>query len=98
MSNTSKNSQVVTLSWYDGKNGHVGPDAPTLVICYDNGRMQIMKHESDDGKYGIDIVKSYHRNNVVSIFSQIVQQLTYFLYSPGLSRYWNDNCWVQMES
>ena len=51
LSNTSKNSQVVTLSWYDGKNGQVGPDAPSLVICYDNGRMQIMKHESDDGKY-----------------------------------------------
>ena len=42
---------MVTLSWYDGKNGLVGPDAPTLVICYDNGRMQIMKHESDDGKH-----------------------------------------------
>ena len=55
LSNTSKNSQVVTLSWYDGKNGHVGPDAPTLVICYDNGRMQIMKHESDDGKFKVAI-------------------------------------------
>ena len=50
LSNTSKNSQVVTLSWYDGKHGHVAPDAPTLVICYDNGRMQIMKQESDDSK------------------------------------------------
>lgn len=44
-------TKVVSLIWYDGKNGMAQPDdTPVLVICYDNGRVQIMKNETDDGK------------------------------------------------
>ena len=42
---------MVGLTWYNGRNGYVDPDCPTLAICYDNGRMQIMRNESDDSKY-----------------------------------------------
>lgn len=42
---------VVGLTWYNGRNGYVEPDCPTLAICYDNGRMQIMRTESDDSMY-----------------------------------------------
>lgn len=43
-------AMVVGLTWYNGRNGYVDPDCPTLAICYDNGRMQIMRNESDDSK------------------------------------------------
>ena len=43
---------IVGLTWYNGNNGYVEPDCPALVICYDNGRMQIMRNESDDSKLG----------------------------------------------
>ena len=35
---------------YSGKHGLVHRDAPTLAICYDNGRMQIMRDENDESK------------------------------------------------
>ena len=44
-------NKVVTLHWYNGKYGLVHREAPTLAICYDNGRMQIMRDESDESKY-----------------------------------------------
>ncbi|MPC30130.1 WD repeat-containing protein 35 [Portunus trituberculatus] len=47
-------AMVVGLSWYNGRNGYVDPDCPTLAICYDNGRMQIMRNESDDMPVLID--------------------------------------------
>ena len=43
-------ARVVNLQWYNGRYGYVYREAPTLVICYDNGRMQIMRDESDDSK------------------------------------------------
>uniref|UniRef100_A0A0P4W8W7 WD repeat-containing protein 35 n=1 Tax=Scylla olivacea TaxID=85551 RepID=A0A0P4W8W7_SCYOL len=47
-------AMVVGLTWYNGRNGYVDPDCPTLAICYDNGRMQIMRNESDDMPVLID--------------------------------------------
>lgn len=44
-------AMVVGLTWYNGRNGYFEQDCPTLAICYDNGRMQIMRNESDDSKY-----------------------------------------------
>jgi hypothetical protein len=41
---------VVGLSWYHGQHGHVEPDCPVLAICYDNGRMQLMRNEGDDSE------------------------------------------------
>ena len=52
----SANNKVVTLHWYSGKHGLVHRDAPTLAICYDNGRMQIMRDENDESKYSWDIL------------------------------------------
>ena len=43
-------AQVVSLQWYDGKHGLPQPESPTLVICYENGRLQIMVNESDESK------------------------------------------------
>ena len=44
-------TQVVSLQWYDGKHGLPQPESPTLVICYDNGRLQMMVNESDESEY-----------------------------------------------
>ncbi|KAA0197686.1 hypothetical protein HAZT_HAZT001209 [Hyalella azteca] len=44
-------AMVVGLSWYHGQHGHVEPDCPVLAICYDNGRMQLMRNEGDDTVY-----------------------------------------------
>ncbi len=54
LSNISQVTRVVSLQWYDGKNGLPSPDSPTLAICYDNGRMQIMRNESDEMPVLID--------------------------------------------
>lgn len=43
-------AKVVGLHWYNGRNGYIEPDCPALSICYDNGRMQIMRSQNDDRK------------------------------------------------
>ncbi len=48
LTNISHVTRVVTLLWYDGKNGMQEEDWPALVICYDNGRVQMMVNESDE--------------------------------------------------
>lgn len=41
---------VVGLDWYNGQNGHMHALCPNLAICYENGRAQIMRNESDTSK------------------------------------------------
>lgn len=41
-----KNWSVVGLHWHHG--GGAGNNRPVLVICYENGKLQIMKSENDD--------------------------------------------------
>ena len=43
-------ASVVGLKWYNGSNGYVEPDCPSLAVCYNKGRMQIMRNETDDRK------------------------------------------------
>ena len=50
LTNIASVTRVVSLHWYDGKNGVPQIEAPALVICYDNGRIQLMKNESDESK------------------------------------------------
>lgn len=45
---------IVGLDWYDGKHGYVYSDAPTLAICYENGRIQLMRNESDTNPVLVD--------------------------------------------
>jgi len=46
--------QVVGIEWYDGLLGYAEPSCPVLAICLDNGRMQLMRSESDDNAVCID--------------------------------------------
>lgn len=47
-------SHVVGVEWYDGILGFAEPNCPVLAICLDNGRMQLMRYESDDNAVCID--------------------------------------------
>lgn len=38
---------VVGMSWHHGQ---VTQNRPTLAICYENGKLQIMKNENDECK------------------------------------------------
>ncbi|KAG5344860.1 WDR35 protein, partial [Acromyrmex heyeri] len=46
--NTSQFQTIIALQWYDGRNGYVAMDCPTLAICYRNGRILLMRDTSDD--------------------------------------------------
>lgn len=41
--------QLAGLEWYIGK-GYGDPDCPSLAVCFDNGRAQLMRHELDHGE------------------------------------------------
>lgn len=45
--NASRTISVVGMSWYHGQ---VTQNRPTLAICYENGKLQIMKNENDECK------------------------------------------------
>ncbi len=47
-------SHVVGVEWYDGIMGHPEPNCPVLAVTLDNGRMQLMRYESDDNAVCID--------------------------------------------
>ena len=47
--------KIASIDWYDGKNGFVSADSPALAICYTNGRCQIMKNESDESRFFVDV-------------------------------------------
>lgn len=46
--NASRNITVVGMTWFHGL---IASYRPTLAICYENGKMQIMKNENDDGNF-----------------------------------------------
>lgn len=45
---------VVAMDWYNGKNGHVAYDCPTLAICYQSGQVQLMRDTDDDNPVTIE--------------------------------------------
>lgn len=47
-------SHIIGVEWYDGLEGFAEPNCPVLALCLDNGRMQLMRYESDDNAICID--------------------------------------------
>lgn len=43
----SRSLSVVGVCWF---NGHAPANRPVLAICYENGKMQLMRNENDDGE------------------------------------------------
>eukprot|EP00057_Strongylocentrotus_purpuratus_P012812 XP_011667286.1 PREDICTED: WD repeat-containing protein 35 isoform X1 [Strongylocentrotus purpuratus] len=54
LTNATGAVHLAGVDWYDRKHGLVEPGCPTLAICYDNGRAQIMRDETDDNPVLID--------------------------------------------
>lgn len=48
--------KLAALEWYNGREGYVRPNCPCLVVAFDNGRAQIMRHELDDSPVVIESV------------------------------------------
>eukprot|EP01006_Ploeotia_vitrea_P054301 TRINITY_DN67870_c2_g4_i1.p1 TRINITY_DN67870_c2_g4~~TRINITY_DN67870_c2_g4_i1.p1 ORF type:complete len:1236 (-),score=168.86 TRINITY_DN67870_c2_g4_i1:194-3901(-) len=46
--------KIVGLHWYDGSEGYNDSKTPSLSICFDNGRCQIMRSEVDEKPTLID--------------------------------------------
>ena len=52
--NNERGVSIIGIHWYDGSEGHVDPDAPTLAVAFRNGRVQITRGEHDDRPVLID--------------------------------------------
>ncbi|OON21585.1 WD domain, G-beta repeat protein [Opisthorchis viverrini] len=89
--------RLVGLHWYNGGKGLVEPNCPTLAVCYDIGRCQLMRHHGDTAtevpKYtmepqlsqGIQPVVSQSRSRVKThVYFPVIQHLR-SLCLPGKS-------------
>ncbi|EDV23603.1 uncharacterized protein TRIADDRAFT_50569 [Trichoplax adhaerens] len=45
---------IAGLNWYNGSEGYIEQECHSLVACYDNGKMQLMKSETDENPIIID--------------------------------------------
>ena len=48
------NLRALPPARYDGLEGYSEPDCPTLAICCENGRVQLMRGEADSSPVCID--------------------------------------------
>ncbi|XP_064652091.1 WD repeat-containing protein 35-like [Lineus longissimus] len=54
LTNVTGAVHIAGLEWYNGEYGYVEPNAPCLALCYDSGRCQIMRNETDENPILID--------------------------------------------
>lgn len=52
--NTKEGSTIIGIKWYDGSQGYDDLQAPTLAICFANGKCQLMRYELDINPVLID--------------------------------------------
>ncbi|XP_011503648.1 PREDICTED: WD repeat-containing protein 35 [Ceratosolen solmsi marchali] len=45
---------IVALNWYDGRNGYTAIDCPTLAVCFQNGKVCLLKDTCDNNLKKID--------------------------------------------
>lgn len=50
LESSSAEVPVVAMDWYSGKHGYMHALCPSLAICYENGRLQLMCNENDTRK------------------------------------------------
>lgn len=46
--------KIISLRWYNGRFGYIEPNCPSMFICYEDGKVQIMRNEVDDTPVLID--------------------------------------------
>ncbi|XP_031567757.1 WD repeat-containing protein 35-like isoform X2 [Actinia tenebrosa] len=54
LTNVTGAVRITGIDWYSGADNLVDSNTPCLAICFDNGRMQIMRHELDESPVLID--------------------------------------------
>lgn len=70
---------IVGIDWYDGKYGYMHALCPSLAICYENGRMQLMCNENDPNPVLIDsgmIASSCswnHNGSLIAVSGRLVE-------------------------
>ncbi|XP_057715760.1 WD repeat-containing protein 35 isoform X1 [Corythoichthys intestinalis] len=62
LTNVTGATRIAGIHWYSGTGGYIEPDCPCLAICFQNGRCQIMRYETDENPVCIDTTM-----NVVSV-------------------------------
>jgi WD repeat-containing protein 35 len=40
-------TKIAAIAWYNGANGYTEGNVPCLAVCYENGRIQILRNETD---------------------------------------------------
>lgn len=69
---------IVTLDWYDGKQGQMDENCPSLAICYSSGHLQLMRHEYDDSPVIVDTsmkavcCKWNHNGSIIAVVGSMV--------------------------
>lgn len=53
-SEEEEDNTIIGIHWYDGTEGHMDLDAPTLAVAFKNGRVQIGRGEEDPNATIID--------------------------------------------
>lgn len=65
LSSATGGVSIAGLHWYAGTGGYIEPCCPCLALCFDNGRCQIMRCESDESKENVN--KEYSALMMTSI-------------------------------
>lgn len=50
LSGVSGAIHIAGIAWYNGLNGYLEPNCPSLAICFESGRCQIMKNDLDESR------------------------------------------------
>ena len=50
LTNVTGAIRIAGLEWYNGLYGYMEPNCPSLALCFDNGRCQIMRSEIDESQ------------------------------------------------
>ncbi|CAF4285167.1 unnamed protein product [Rotaria socialis] len=72
-------AEIAGIEWYDGRNGLMTMNSKSLVICYENGAMQLMSREDDPAPIILDVdmhVASIKWNDNGSMLAVAGYQLT----------------------
>ena len=63
LSNVTGAVHIAGIQWYKGEGGYMEPNCPSLAVCFDNGRCQIMRDEGDECRHAL----SYCTNNNICV-------------------------------
>ena len=76
---------IASLQWYNGENGYIEPNCPCLAICFNNGRCQVMRRETDESKScsSVILVLASRLTYSVNLFSAADRVRSVFFLFPS---------------